>query len=175
MNYKSHVIFRESLRNYQNAVKSERSSYFPRIVSQGMSNPKVLFATIDKVLNPPKSVLVRPSHDLCQAFLKFFVDKVDLIRSSISGVGHTVFNIIERSSLPVLSQFNLVSLEQLEGIVLHLKSTTSIYDVLPTKLLKEAMHVLGPSILLIINSRLQFGIVPLEFKRAIIEPVLKKG
>ncbi len=59
-------------------------------------------------------------------------------------------------------------------IILHLKPTASLHDILPSRLFKDVVGTIGPNILLIINRSLFHGIVPLEFKHAVIEPVLKK-
>lgn len=71
-----------------------------------------------------------------------------------------------------LSKFELISLAQLKDIILHLKLTTSLYDVL--RLFKEVVDTIGPIILSIINISIFYGTVPSGFKHAIIEPDLKK-
>lgn len=86
----SYDILRESLSNYQNAVRAARSLYFSRIISHNANNPKVLFSTIDKVLSPSINYFPSPSKDLCDSFLKYFIDKVVLIRSNIVPVGNVV-------------------------------------------------------------------------------------
>ncbi len=68
-----------------------------------------------------------------------------------------------------LSKFDLITLAQLEKIILHLKPTTSLHDILPSRLFKDMVDTIGPNIILIINSSLFHGIVPLEFKHAVIE------
>lgn len=168
----SYDILRESLSNYQNAVRAARSSYFSRIISHNANNPKVLFSTIDKVLSPSINYFPFPSKDLCDSFLKYFIDKVVLIRSNIVPVGNVVADIINPSRC--LSKFASITLVELEKIIMHLKPTTSFYDVLPSRLFKEVVDTIGPNILLIINSSLYQGIVPSGFKHAVIEPVLKK-
>lgn len=51
-----------------------------------------------------------------------------------------------------LSKFDLISLAQLKYIILHLKPTASLHDVLPSRLFKEVVDTIGSSILSIINS-----------------------
>ncbi len=105
-------------------------------------------------------------------FLKRFIDKVNSIRSDVVLVENVIANKINLSHC--LSKFDLITLAQLEKIILHLKPTTSLHDILPSRLFKDVVDTIGPNILLIINSSLFHGIVPLEFKHAVIEPVLKK-
>ncbi len=158
-------IFRESLSNYQKAVKAARSSYFSRIISHNSNNPKVLFSIIDKVLSPTINCFPTTSKGLCESFLKHFIDKVNSIRSDIVLVENVIANKINLSHC--LSKFDLITLVQLE-------KTTSLHDILPSRLFKDMVDTIGPNILLIINSSFFHGIVPLEFKHAVIEPVLKK-
>ncbi len=87
-------------------------------------------------------------------------------------VGNAIANKI---NLPhCLSKFELVILAQLENLILHLKPTTCLHDILPNRLFKEVVDTIGPNILLIINNSLFNGIVPLQFKYAVIESVLKR-
>ncbi len=168
----SYDIFRESLSNYQKAVKVARSSYFSRIISHNSNNPKVLFSIIDKVLSPTIIFFPTTSKGLCESFLKHFIDKVNSIRSDIVLVESVIANKINLSHC--LSKFDLITLAQLEKIILHLKLTTSLHDILPSRLFKDVVDTIGPNIILIINGSLFHSIVPLEFKHAVIEPVLKK-
>ncbi len=156
----SYDIFRESLSNYQKAVKAARSSYFSRIISHNSNNPKVLFSIIDKELSPTINFFPTTSKGLCESFLKHFIDKVNSIRSDIVLVENVIANKINLSHC--LSKFDLITLAQLEKIILHLKPTTSLHDILPSRLFKDVVGTIGPNILLIINSSLFHGIVPLE-------------
>lgn len=67
-----------------------------------------------------------------------------------------------------------VSLQQLKDITANMKSTRSPGDVLPSSLFKQVLDSIGPSILSIINISLSSGVVPVSFKHAVIQPLLKK-
>lgn len=47
-------------------------------------------------------------------------------------------------------------------------------DTIPSRLFKEVFDTIGPHVLTIINTSLLPGTVPLDFKRAIVHPLLKK-
>ncbi len=74
----------------------------------------------------------------------------------------------------VFSDFEPISLSMLLDIVLKLKSTFSPQDIVPTKLLRQVIEVIGPFVLLIIKKNLLSGIVPIYCKHAIVQPLLKK-
>jgi len=117
-------------------------------------------------MSPSINYFPTPSTDLCESFLKYFIDKVALIQSNIVPVGNTVVNIINPLHC-CLSKFESITLAQLEKVIVHLKPTTSLYDVLPSRLFKELVDTIGPSILSIINCSLFYGTVPSGLKHAV--------
>ncbi len=54
------------------------------------------------------------------------IDKVNRIRSDIVLEGNAI------TMSHCLSKFELITLTQLENIILHLKPTTSLHDILPS-------------------------------------------
>lgn len=76
----SYEIPRNCLRAYQQAVKAARASYFADIISRHSHSPKVLFETINSVLNPTPTASTSVTPDV---FLSYFT-KIDDIRSAIS-------------------------------------------------------------------------------------------
>ena len=55
-----------------------------------------------------------------------------------------------------------------------MKSTTCSLDIIPTTFPKEVTDTGEPSVLLSINSSLVKGILPILFKHAVVQPLLKK-
>lgn len=76
-------ILKSSLFNYQMAVKQAKSNFFSRLISDNAKRPKVLFDTIDSILNPTTNILSEASIELCEDSLNHFTQKIDDIRSSI--------------------------------------------------------------------------------------------
>uniref|UniRef100_A0A669EIT0 Reverse transcriptase domain-containing protein n=1 Tax=Oreochromis niloticus TaxID=8128 RepID=A0A669EIT0_ORENI len=56
-----------------------------------------------------------------------------------------------------------------------MKITTCANDILPAGLFKNALSVIGPSIVEICNASLLTGVVPRFCKHAVVEPILKKS
>lgn len=109
---------------------------------------------------------------MCEKFLHFFINKVASARARI------ILPTSDPSDLPICSavfqQFELVTLAQLQEVVDHLKPVGSPYDPIPPLFLKEVFSTIGPTILTILNSSLTSGMVPKNFKDAIVQPLLKK-
>ncbi|XP_073786402.1 uncharacterized protein [Danio rerio] len=169
----SYESLRDCLTTFQRAVKAARSNYLSDIISKNCHNSKVLFSTINTILQPVVSPSISSSVDTCEKFLHFFADKIVGIRAQISPVVRV--STISVAPLKNLASFIPVSLSQLNDIVAHMKPSGSSCDVIPATLFKEAMHSIGPSVLSIVNSSLSTGIVTSSFKHAVIQPLLKKA
>lgn len=73
------------------------------------------------------------------------------------------------------NQSETVSHSEVHEIIFHLKRSFCPSDTISLRILKFGFDIVSPNILLIINSSLYNGIVPLCLKQAIIDPILKKG
>lgn len=166
----SYEMLRDSLKQYQIAVKTAKSNYFSEVIAKKAHRPKVIFKTIDSVLNPTTAGYPTATPEICKKFLEFFVDKIQDSRAQI------LPSIVSRSESLVLSSsfrhFDPVSLNQLSDIVSSLKQTSSPMDVI--RFLKDIFNSIAPIILAIINSSLISGVVPTSFKHAVVQPLLKK-
>ena len=168
----SHDILKECWKRYQGIVKAEKSRHFSEIISKNVDKPRVLFKTIDQLLNPPQPTCLEPSSEACEKFRCYFIDKVTTIRANISPpVSDASMAVI---CTTVFSHFNPVSFSELSETVVHLKSSSCPTDALPTHLFKEVWETIGPSVHSIINSSLASGVVPVYFKKAVVSPLIKK-
>ncbi len=79
----SFEIFKNSLVNFQKAARKARAKFFSDIISKYSHTPKILFSTINSIINPRTSNEAEPSADICERFLRFFVEKIDGFRSSL--------------------------------------------------------------------------------------------
>lgn len=48
--------YKELLRKYNTEVKHSRQSYFSQLIAENLNNSKLLFSTIDKLVNPPRPI-----------------------------------------------------------------------------------------------------------------------
>uniref|UniRef100_A0A8C6LI35 Reverse transcriptase domain-containing protein n=1 Tax=Nothobranchius furzeri TaxID=105023 RepID=A0A8C6LI35_NOTFU len=108
---------------------------------------------------------------MCDEFRDFFIGKVAALRATVSrapACGRSV------TATRGLVAFEQISLDDLIKIAGKAKPSGSPDEVMPTRLLKEVFPVVAPLILHIINMSLSSGIVPDDFKKAVIQPLLKK-
>jgi hypothetical protein len=72
-----------------------------------------------------------------------------------------------------LLEFKAIPLVELERVIKASKPTTCMLDPLPSRVLKELLPTVGPAILSLMNLSFSTGIVPSNFKAAVIKPLLK--
>ncbi len=167
----SFEMLRDSLHSYQKAVKAVKAKYLSAIIENNCHRPRVLFNTINSVINPSNSIGPEISMEACENCMSFFVSKIENIRSQIPPLaGYPAAS----SCCPaVFHRFELLQLSTLAKMVDQLKPSDSPLDVVPSRLIKQTFDVVGPSILSIINSCLASGIVPASFKHAVVQPLIK--
>jgi hypothetical protein len=73
-----------------------------------------------------------------------------------------------------LTEFKLLSEDDVIKLIQGPKSTTCELDVIPTQKLKDNLHYLIPVLTEIINRSLSSGVFPKDWKNAVIKPLLKK-
>lgn len=172
------LAYKEHVHRYKEALNTAKSSYYSSIISKGQSNPRTLFSTVHKILQPSTPFPLTPSTDLCCEFLNFFGDKISTIYTDLQSLSSPTLN--DNPSPPIappqpLSSFSTITNETVRDLVTKAKSTTCLLDPMPTPLVKACLPTLCPLIANIINTSLLTGIVPKSLKTAAITPVLKKS
>ena len=117
-----------------------------------------------------------PPQELPNSFAKFFEEKINKIHQSLDAY------IVPDSSIdinsvsyngPKFDEFSPVSVAQVRDVLNSLNSTHCSLDPLPSTILKQCFVSTISAITSIINNSLQTSKVPLDYKKAIISPLLK--
>uniref|UniRef100_A0A8C1UC21 Reverse transcriptase domain-containing protein n=1 Tax=Cyprinus carpio TaxID=7962 RepID=A0A8C1UC21_CYPCA len=166
-------ILRGCLFDYQRAVKEAKSKYLSNIIINSGHCPRVMFNTINSVVNPHICSLTDASVSTCENFLHFFINKVESVRQLTTNSSVTD-SVVAAAHSAVFEQFEPVSLSFFNEVVHKMKITNCPLDFVPTKLLKEVFTTVGPFLLVFINKCLSSGSVPAVFKHAVVRPFLKK-
>jgi len=168
----SYEILRNSLLDYQKAVKAAKTQFLSNLVSSNSHKPQLLFKMLNSLLNPCDCADVEASTELCDKFLLFFHEKVCAVRSSLTP--YVSEPQILCPSAAVFDHFETVSLSYLTKVVQQMKPSNCPLDIIPSRLFKEVFPTIGPLILDFINSSLLSGCFPAAFKHAVVQPLLKK-
>lgn len=79
-------IFRESLLAFQKSSKDAKHKLYSDVISRNANKPKILFATINSVINPAQSLYPDPYNLSCENFLRFFNGKIAALQyTAITG------------------------------------------------------------------------------------------
>ena len=116
--------------------------------------------------------------------MDFFENKIQSIREEIDAcrAANPTHPVGQDGVLPsrmvnsdaTLLEFKAIPLVELERVIKASKPTTCMLDPLPSRVLKELLPTVGPAILSLMNLSFSTGIVPSNFKAAVLKPLLKK-
>lgn len=115
------------------AVKQAKCQYLSDIILNNGHCPRVLFSTINSVVNSQNSYRTDASVSTCEDFLNFFIDKVMSVRQLTSCSVSTDLSVNITHSA-VFDCFEPVSLSLLTDVIQHMRTTNCPLDIFPTKL-----------------------------------------
>ncbi len=170
-------IYKDSLHAFNVELATARQTFFSNLINSNLNNTRTLFATVERLTNPPSQI---PSEMLsdskCNEFASFFSEKISNIRKEIgtSSCNTEVTQIRPQSQKEVtMSVFETIDSKILEEIVQHLKSSTCYLDTLPTSFFKSVLNSLEADLLEVVNTSLLSGTFPNSLKTAVVKPLLK--
>ncbi len=170
--------YKDSLHAFNVELATARQTFFSNLINSNLYNTRTLFATVERLTNPPSQI---PSEMLsdskCNEFASFISEKISNIRKEIgtSSSNAEVTQIRPQSQKEVtMSVFEAIDSKILEEIVQHLKSSTCFLDTLPTSFFKSVLNCLEADLLEVVNTSLLSGTFPNSLKTAVVKPLLKK-
>jgi len=153
-----------------------KRNYYSDKIDSPVFNTKQLFNVSNELLKKGKTSCLPssiPSADLPSQFSKFFSDKIKNLRDDLDSrqcepPSFTVYK------GPMFDRFCSVSENEISDLIKNTPTKGCILDPLPTQLVKESIVELILLITCITNASLRYGIVPSQFKQAVVVPILKK-
>lgn len=118
-------ILKENIVKYNQCIKIARQAYFSNLIASNKNKPRILFSTVNRIINPPRSAHSELlSTAKCDEFAKFFKDKIANIRMDISTKQTSDLAEIDPVSPPKssLGSFNLTNENLLNKVINSLKS-----------------------------------------------------
>ena len=117
-----------------------------------------------------------PNHtndkNLADEFADYFMNKIQRIRDNLTEI--PVYQPTGKN-ISRLAEFRLFNQTELRKIIFSMKTKSCELDTLPTKLLKECINSILPTITSLVNISLQDGVFTSRWKTSIIRPFLKKS
>ncbi len=170
-------IYKDSLHAFNVELATARQTFFSNLINSNLNNTRTLFATVERLTNPPSQI---PSEMLsdskCNEFASFFSEKISNIRKEIgtSSCNTEVTQIRPQSQKEVtMSVFETIDSKILEEIVqlliVNLLSRHTSYIFF-----KSVLNSLEVDLLEVVNTSLLSGTFPNSMKTAVVKPLLKK-
>ena len=167
--------FRQINIKLNKSIQSSKSKYYTDLISNE-TDKKKLFQHFSRIMNK-KNATPLPEHtsaeELANDFNSFFKSKIDSIRSNFvdNKNDQLRYDIKAKSTL---ENFKTWTEQDVKKLITSMPNKSCALDPLPTKLVKECVDELVPSITKLINISLSEGCIPSKLKEAIITPLLKK-
>jgi hypothetical protein len=172
----------------QRTIRAAKLSYYQSCFDNLKDNMKKTWRLIDDLLlrkksksTSPKSITINnvsytDKSDIVTEFNNFFTNIGKNLANNINYTGH--LNPVDMLGNNVPSQFNFeaVSEDSINKIIMNLKGTSSVgYDTISTKLIKLLRPYLVCPLTKIVNQCISRGIFPDALKIAKVIPIHKKG
>ena len=133
---------------------------------------------MNSLCNEPSDNLLPPyscSQQLANNFREFFCFKIELIKEDIGQESVCELPTYDISCPSAkLERFSLVSDEEILSIIMSASSASCQLDPIPTWLVKQCAKELAPILAKMTNSSLTSGVIPENWKLALVIPLLKK-
>ena len=159
--------------------KAERKFFLTSII-ENSANYKCIYEICSNLLGRSKDSPLPPgipNKDLAVSFNNYFIEKIAKIHSDLIGKCQQLppyIKILAPPGTHNLSNFQPITLPELQKLVLYTLNKNCMLNPIPTALLKQILPSIAALIADIINTSLRDGMVPESFKRALVKPLLKK-
>uniref|UniRef100_R4GD80 Reverse transcriptase domain-containing protein n=1 Tax=Anolis carolinensis TaxID=28377 RepID=R4GD80_ANOCA len=165
------------LRAYATAIDAAKNVFFAANIASTKNLPAELFLVVRGLLYPaPVDGIPDDSAACCEAFARFFADKVTSICSGFDTILTAVSGDVTRAPACsiLMDSFQSVLLEDVDKVLGEVRATTCILDPCPSWLVREARGGLAEWVKVVVNASLREGIFPASLKLAVIQPLVKK-
>jgi len=149
--------------------QKKRSEFFRRRIEATRSDIKGQWKVLSSLLSSPADSESCPIS--ADTFQSFFTNKVADVRSATEGAVPPCLTPLVQ---PGLSIFRMLTVDDTTRLIRASASKTCDLDSVPTWLVKDLENVFAPILTRLINASLSSGHLPVEHKRAVVRPVLKK-
>ena len=140
-------IYKDKLHLYNLQLRKSRQIFFSDIITKTKNNARALFATVDRLTNPPKPVASEHlSTKACTEFAHFFNSKIQTLRQAVRTTARSSRNVLSvyppKDNSFSVTQFDPINDKTLQDILQDLKPSSCCLDILPSQLFKDVSECL---------------------------------
>ena len=155
----------------------DKTVYYRKLISDNSHDSMKLWRELHKVLHRSHGTTLptyESSKSLADRFSSFFSNKILKIREKFSS-SESYNTVHPPSDPPKLTVFTQVTQDEIGKIISKSPTKSCLVDPLPTFLIKDCIDSLLPSITKLVNCSFREGLVPDDFKKAVVTPLIKKA
>ena len=174
----AYALFHSQHQLVANLLDKAEWKFFLTSILENSANYKCIYEICNNLLGRSKDSPLPngiPNKDLAVSFNNYFIEKIAKICSDLAGKHQQLPPYIELLA-PLgthnLSNFQLLTLPELQKVVLSTPNKNCALNPIPTTLLKQILPSVVALIADIINISLRDGMVLEFFKRALVKPLL---
>lgn len=166
-------------------IRREKQKYYQEKIDQVRNNPKEMWKELKKITignrrnNIGKGIcfedtVISDNQTVSEKFNSYFLDSICQLCTNNNGN-----NIIDNDSLKKINtnckfeSFKIVEMNELRKVVGRMKNKESSVNGINTRILKLAYEIIGDRFLQVINTSLQSGRFPTNWKLTTIIPIEK--
>jgi hypothetical protein len=150
---------------------TKEQAYWTARLQECSGNSKLLWRCLDSVLLRDVVSTTNNSSLTAQMLADFFISKVTKVRAATQHCPPAYFTGPSPASF---NNFRPCSLEEIRRVIMQSAHKSCQLDPLPHSLLMKSLDLLLPFLLLLCNSSLSSGILPVSEKSALVTPIMKK-
>ena len=153
-----------------------KENYYTTITKDNAKDSKLLFCTVDKLLQKNNDKYYPPAkndEELANSFADFISTKINNIRSGFINSHLEQYIVPGRTCPSSFSEFQAVTEKDVMDLVARSKIKACSLDPSPATIMKEYYCELVPVFKTIINLSLSTGVMPDDQKTALLKPLLK--
>ena len=145
-------------------------------INESKSDTKQLFHLVNNITmckTPNPMPEGKMDAQLAEEFASFFLNKIEKIRLQFQNTDQYITEV--NASVPRLQDLLPLTNKEIEREILSMKNKTCELDAFPTNLIKDILPAVLETITQIVDMSLTTGTFPLDWKTAIVRPLIKKG
>ena len=140
-----------------------KSKYLADVIAENSDNPRRLWNLINNILHripPPALPEFTSVKSLCDHFSRYFVDKIETIRSKFPDKVHNIPQVQKPEIRSKMNVFERASEDEIKKLILSASSKSCDLDPIPTSMLKNCFDILITPITHIINISMETSTFP---------------
>ena len=161
-------------KKYRKMLFEAKTASYSKQVKDYRGDMKGLYKIVNTLMGTSSNNPL-PNHtsnkDLAEEFADFFMDKIQKIRDNLTE--NPTYEPTKKSTSR-LAEFRPFNQTEVKKIILSMKTKSCELDALPTKLLKECIEDILPTITNLVNISLWDGVFASGWQTSIIRALLKK-